>query len=220
MLDKSLPYVGVIMINSEPIYQKHELPQGYTFCFYDESIELEWVKLLVLCEQFESFGEAINYIHNMFETHESLVKSRMIFVKDPKQNIVATCTLWAGHHFGKPLQRLHFLCVNPEHEGKGIAKALVSKILELHKLVNPNEPIYLTTQTWSYPAINIYLSFGFIAYLGEKPVAWNGTKAQFDKNKVIAWELIMKKINEYNSTKISKENSIEAFYEGFGKPQA
>lgn len=54
--------------------------------------------------------------------------------------------------------------------------------------------IYLTTQTWSYKAIKIYLDFGFEPYVGEKEDNWTGSNDGFDNEKLIVWNSIMDKI--------------------------
>lgn len=71
-------------------------------------------------------------------------------------------------------ERLHWLGVKDKDKGKGIAKALVSYICEQCK-----GTMYLSTQSWSYPAIHIYEQFGF--------VPWNPYgDVEFDD----AWRLI------------------------------
>jgi hypothetical protein len=62
--------------------------------------------------------------------------------------------------------------------------------------VGYQDEIYLTSQTWSYRAINIYLSFGFQSYHGPKPINWQGAGPDFEPQSTYAWRLITEKINQ------------------------
>lgn len=96
--------------------------------------------------------------------------------------------------------RVHWVAVNEEHQNKGIAKALITKILDIYHELGYKDYIYLTTQTWSYAAINIYLGFGFKPYLGEQ-LPWKSYNfVEENKN---AWALIFEKIHECESLKNS-----------------
>ncbi|WP_459169035.1 GNAT family N-acetyltransferase, partial [Natronospora cellulosivora (SeqCode)] len=46
--------------------------------------------------------------------------------------MVATAFLWHGNHFGKEFQRVHWVAVHPDHQGKNIGKALITKVLEIY----------------------------------------------------------------------------------------
>lgn len=135
---------------------------------------------------------------------------RMLFIVDDRDNVIGTGCVWGGKMFGKELQRLHWIAVSPKHQGKGIAKALVSKLFDLYNELGYSGYIYLTSQTWSYKALNIYMRFGFKPYLGEKPQNWNSvnlTSGNFEpwdykEKNIEAWDMIYGKINSYHNNSI------------------
>jgi nitrogen regulatory protein PII-like uncharacterized protein len=56
--------------------------------------------------------------------------------------------------------------------------------------------IYLTTQTNSYKAVNIYMQFGFRQFAGEKPAKWKCVE-NWETDIEKAWKIINGKIDEY-----------------------
>ena len=68
----------------------------------------------------------------------------------------------------------------------------MTRLLERYAELGWQDDIYLTSQTWSYKAINIYAKFGFRPYLGEKPANW--VCGDFAAENARAWCLIREKI--------------------------
>lgn len=192
MIDKTkMPYLKVILTKKDTKnFNKYLLPEGFTFYKYEKGLELEWVKLNIVYENYESFGQAINYFQNVFIPHPDLLEKQVLFVKNTEGQVVATACIWLDNHFGVPVQRIHSLAVHPFYREKGIAKAMVSKLLEIYQAQNYNTGIYITSDTFSYKEINLFFSFGFVAYTGPKPQHWNSTVSQFETNKPIAWKII------------------------------
>lgn len=198
MLDKTIPFFPVFMIKDNlREYPEFTLPSGYDFCMYQEGFQSDWARIQAAVDHFGSINEALEHFEKEFLVHPDKLVQRCIFVKDARGSLIGTVSLWEGEHFGETMPRVHWLAVHPEHQGKGIAKALMTRLLEVCNSLGYEKPLYLITQTWSYVAINMYLKFGFKPYLGEKPVNWSGTPEDFQKNNAIAWELIMNKLKEY-----------------------
>lgn len=195
MLDKSIPHIGVLMTKDNPSeYPKYDLSEGYSFCTYQKGYEKDWVELQVMLEQIDNIDEAKDYFKHEFLEFPDELSQKCVFVKDSNGDIVGTASIWRGNHFGEVLQRIHWVAVHPNHQGKGIAKALITKVLDIYNALGYKDFVYLTSQTWSYKAINIYLAFGFKPFLGDKPKNWSGTAEEFGIHRVIAWKLIMDKI--------------------------
>ena len=124
----------------------------------------------------------------------------MLFVLDKQGKKVATVTMWFTNVLEKTVDRIHWVAVDPNHQGKKITHAMLNELLSHF---DTSEVIYLTTQTWSYRAISIYYKFGFRPFPYEKI-----DKHLFAKPDIIfkdsfentniarAWEIINKKINE------------------------
>ena len=49
----------------------------------------------------------------------------------PRKVKIATATAWYGQHQGKRLGRLHWISVRPDHQGKGLGKALIARALKI-----------------------------------------------------------------------------------------
>ena len=196
-LDRSLPHIGVIMeTNNASVYPKYELPVGFSFSQYKQGFEEQWASLQYEIENVDSIEEAktifkrefldgkiTNWINKAPEDMMSVdieksscyntMIDKMIFVLDADNNLAGTGSIWDGNMFGKGYQRLHWIAVSPQYQGKGIAKAIVSKLLDIYNSLGYSGYIYLTSQTWSYKALNIYMEFGFSPYMGVKPQNWH-----------------------------------------------
>ncbi len=194
MLDKTLPYYGVIMIKKDlTTYPKYTLPEGYRFSMYQHGYEKSWADIEASVGEFGSIQDALNHFNKEFSPYPHELQKRCLFVQDKDGKFVATTTGWYGNHLShKPLPRIHWVAVKPEHQGKGLAKALLTRTLDILNELNYNDIAYLTTQTWSYAAINLYLSLGFKPYMGAKPANWTSKNFYADNKK--AWEIIFDKL--------------------------
>lgn len=202
MTQQNMPRLNVFLTKSEmENIPEYTLPDGYTFSDYESGVELDWVKLNMMYDQFESFAQAIQYFQTVFQVKPEEINHHVMFVRDPHNQLVGTAALFHGTHFGSPMTRIHFLAVSPFHRQKGIAKAMLSRLLKIHAELRPNQSIYIASTTLNYREIHIYEQFGFSPYLTEKPPAFPGTEQQFHINKVIAWDLIHEEIRKYNIAK-------------------
>jgi len=122
---------------------------------------------------------------------------RMLFVKDECGEYVATLTLWTGDYLGETCQRLHWLAVSNKCAGKGIAKALICRVLDLYNELGYEGFVYLLTATWYYRAIGIYKKFGFEAYEGKRSLTANVSDEEFVRQNREAIAIINKKLAEY-----------------------
>lgn len=162
MLDKSIPYKHILMKRPEGVAIKnYELPIGFSFCFYNKGNELDWAEIENSAQEFDDLTVALKYYNNEFMSSMDELKRRQIFIQDPNGNLVATLTAWWKITDEKRYPLIHWVAVRPEFQGKGLGKALVSKGMQLMVSLEGDVNIYLSTQTWSYKAINIYLDAGF-----------------------------------------------------------
>lgn len=198
MLDKTVPYIELIMTKSDiKTYPRQDLPEGYSFCMYEDGFEDSWAELEFSVEEFNTLDEAKDYFKDVFIPYKDELYKRCIFVKDNRGKIVATTTLWYGDTLGNINERVHWVSVHPDYQGKGISKALLTKTLDLYNELDLKGEIYLTTQTWSYIAINVYLKYGFKPYLGAKPLKWEDDNGEdfLDKTQK-GWGIVFGKIKK------------------------
>lgn len=201
MLDKTVPYIGFIMIKTDiENYPKFELPEGYEIVFYKEGDEKHWALLELSVEEFDNYETALDYFTKEFMPRKDILHERCIFIKASNGEFAATASVWKGNHFNEERDRIHWVSVHPDHQGKGLAKVILSKAMEVMNEVSSSKEAYLTTQTNSYKAINIYRKFGFKQYLGEKPDGWQ-CQSTWEKDQIDARNIIDKKILEYENNK-------------------
>lgn len=232
-LDKSLPHIGVIMEKRDTAaYPRFELPKGYRFSAFEPGFEARWARLQHLVGHVDSLQEAEEVFQSgfllgcgtdwaqprpperrdipaeAFPCYEEM-RRRLLFVTDAAGDVVGTGVLWPGRHFGIERQRLHWVAVHPDHQGRGIAKALVTRLLDLYNELGYAGYVYLTSQTWSYRALSVYGKFGFRPYLGAKPPNWLSVNLasqarepwDYEERNREAWAMIQDKIDAYERSR-------------------
>ena len=199
MLDNSIEYIPLLMTKEDTkVYPKYALPEGYRFRFYAAGDEKAWAALECSVGQFETEEAAIACFSREFLENQRLrPEERMLFVIDPAGKAVATAALWDGDFLGKIEQRLHWVAVSDECAGKGIAKAMLSRLLELYNELCFGGFLYLRTGTRNYPAIGIYKKFGFVPYLGTRSPFEDLSDEDFARRNAAGWAIVEQKHAQY-----------------------
>lgn len=199
MMDKSVPNYRAIMIKHDvDNYPRFSLPDGFYITGYKPGYEKQWAEIEYVQQGMASLEQAEAVFHKEFMVQPDWLEERCLFVVDGKNDRVAAVTsLWQGALVDGPLHdRVHYVATREEYQGLGLIKAIFTYILDLHHKLGSNGYIYLTTQSQSYVAINIYKKFGFVPYMGEL----HTDKSEFDyEQHVKAWEIIDGKIAEYKN---------------------
>ena len=199
MIDKSIESIGVMMYKTDTNnYPKYSLPEGYYFEFYKKGDENNWAQIEMSVGQYDTKEEALSGFERSFIQDQNLIlEERMLFVKDLEGNAVATASLWNGFYLGEECQRIHWVAVMDKCAGLGIAKAMLTKLMDLYNELGYYGFIYLSTGTRNFPAISIYRKFGFIDYHGEVDPRSNvKSEAYYIRNEK-AFEIINSKIAEH-----------------------
>lgn len=213
-IDHSVPYTAVVMIRENPENVPDcRLPEGYRFAAFTPEDEENWVRLQAEVTHVESpeQGRAI-FREEFLQAPEGVpceacpgyadVVKRTVLVKDPAGNLAGVAALWTGNTFGEVWQRVHWVAVHPDHQGKGIAKCMLARMLLLCRELGWDGPVYLTTQTKTYRAVRVYAQMGFRPYMDEKPANWpfrsELPKGSFKEENEAAWQLIRQKLAEVN----------------------
>ena len=215
-IDHAVPYTAVVMIreNAEN-FPAYSLPEGYHFAHFTAEDEENWVQLQTVVTHVDSASQGRQIFRQEFlqageETpcedcpgYAETVQ-RTVLVKDTAGTLVGAATLWTGDTFGEIWQRVHWVAVHPDHQGKGIAKCMIARMLERYGELGCNTPIYLTTQTKTYRAVRIYAQMGFAPYMGEKPANWpfhsDLPQKSFREENEAAWQLIREKLAQVHLT--------------------
>ena len=164
MLNKRIPYHAIVMsrASAEPPLPAPELLEGYAFKMYEAGDEEAWAAVEASVHEFSNAQEALRYFKTIFAPYQTLLKQRMVFVVDAKNNYVATATAWVGkdENIGV-FPQLHWVSVHPEHQRLGLGRAVVVKAMSIFESIGPSGDVWLTTQTWSHHAVSLYVDLGF-----------------------------------------------------------
>ena len=197
MSEQSVPFYSVIMVRGEPISIPTSLPEGYSYRFFTPGMEEDWCRIQCSVQAFPDQQTAAGAFQEEFAGRPSLLGRRMIFVCDSAGRPVGTAALWPGDDLGKPMERVHWVALIPGLQGRGIGKALLSRVLEISPEESGDKGVYLTTQTTSFRAINIYRQFGFEAYLGPQPSRFKTQGGSYEKETIAAWRIIDSLLTAY-----------------------
>lgn len=199
MIDKSVEDMVLALVKTDTKnYPKYTLPEGYKFAFYKKGDEYKWAELEVELGQFDTIEKGVEAFEKDFLIGQNLKpEDRTIFVVDPDGNYVATLSLWDGKFLDGHYQKLHWMAVSDRCAGKGIAKALMTRLLDLYNELGYKDFIFLYTGTWYYSAINIYQKFGFKFYEGERSVVVSATDENFKEYNEKAINIVKEKFKEY-----------------------
>lgn len=153
-------------------YPRRTLPDGYEFVFYKQGDEQRWAEIETDVGQFSSIDAGIEcFMREFVKGHNLDPRERVLFVRSAEGEYVGTASLWNGKFLGEERQRIHWVAVKDRHAGKGIASALLSRLMDLYCELGYGGFIYLLTGTRNYPAVSIYRKFGFTEYTGERSLS-------------------------------------------------
>jgi len=197
LIDRSIEFYPVMMVKRDmDSFPVCPLADGYSFDFYRNETGIEdWVRVQYESGQLETRSAIAPLFREEFMERPELLEKRILFVRDSSGAPVASAALWYGSPFGEELLRIHWVATDVRHQGKGLCRAMLSRLMQLYHEIGGKGPVYLLSQTYSYAAISIYQSFGFERYLGPEPCGWH--VENFEETARKAWALIDEKILQY-----------------------
>ena len=199
VLDTSMPHIPVLMTLGphKPVVNV-TLPEGYRFATWEPRFREPWVRLHVLLGQLPSYEEGLAYFERTYESDPEALERQMILVVGESGALAGTSSLWRGDHFGEPRLRVHWVGVDPAHQRRGIARALMLRTIALYDELVPSgePPLYLTTQTESWVACGMYRKLGFVPYRGPMPPNFGADPQTFSNKNDEAWQLIDLRLQE------------------------
>lgn len=194
MIDRTIPYVPLIMRKSDPEnFPVFPLPQGYSFDTWHPGLEEAWCQIQCSADHIENEEKAREIFKKEFLGRPEDAAKRCFYIFAPDGSPAGAGALWVGDLFGEPLCHVHWIAVAEEHQGKGLAKALITRLMQCYHELAQTGDIYLESQTWSYAALSIYDKFGFRPYLGPRPE--NCDDEDFEAEQQRGWEIVRQKIS-------------------------
>jgi GNAT superfamily N-acetyltransferase len=151
---------------------RHPVPDGFAVRPYAPGDELAWVRI-------QSAADAHNVIvaelfRAQFGDDTVELGRRLFMLEDPAGTAIGTAAAWfGGSRRGPSVGRVHWVAIHPAHQGRGLAKPLLSRVCHTLRALG-HERAFLTTSTARIPAIGLYLSFGFVPEItgAQDAAAW------------------------------------------------
>lgn len=221
MIDFTIPDYSIFMYKDDTDnYPRHSLPEGFYFKFYEDGDDIEWAKIEHSLGQFDTVEEGVKCFRSEFIDGQALnAKERVLFVMSPDGDYAATASLWDGNFFGEHIDRLHWLAVYDKYAGRGIAKALFTRLMDLYNELGLSGRLYLWTGARYFVAISMYRKFGFIEYMGNVEPCSNQKNADFARNTAMGVKIVNDKLGiTQSSGKARREIKIGIF--GLGRGSA
>jgi ribosomal protein S18 acetylase RimI-like enzyme len=144
---------------------QYSLPDGFRIRLFEKGDEQNWARIETSVEEFKDEEAALARFEKEFGAHIGEMTERCLFIEDEHGEAIATTTAWYGdlEGYGEGLGRIHWVGVVPEYQGRKLSKPLLSEAMNI--LARQHSKAYLTSQTTSYQAVNMYLNYGFEPYL-------------------------------------------------------
>jgi GNAT superfamily N-acetyltransferase len=138
---------------------QHAVPSGYSIRWHRRGDRESWVRIQRLAERLVPISAEL--YEKEFGHDEPLLSQRQAFLVDEGGHEIGTATAWFdGNYHGERYGRIHWVAIVPEHQGRGLAKPLLTAVC--NRLVElGHDRAYLVTSTARLPAISLYLRFGF-----------------------------------------------------------
>lgn len=147
--------------NLEDIPQ-YTLPAGYSMRFYRPGDELVWSNIWSRADDYEVYN--VERFQTEFSADLPSMAQRCLFLLNPDGQEIATATAWWEEDNSALWGRLHWIAIIPEFQGQGLARPLLSAVLNLSRDLGYSRAL-LYTETVRIPAIKLYLDFGFLPNL-------------------------------------------------------
>lgn len=145
----------------------YALPTGFRIRMFEKGDEHHWARIETSVDEFKNEEAARERFDKEFGTYMDEMAKRCIFIENSNGEAIGTTTAWYGdlNGDGEISGRIHWVGIDPKYQGKKLSKPLLSAAMNI--LAQDHAKAYLTSQTTSYQAINMYLNYGFEPFLTE-----------------------------------------------------
>ena len=162
MLDKSLPYIDLIMKRpAGAALMEPRLPDGYSIRHFMPGDEIYWAEIEASVGEFNREMDALLYFQKTFLPCVKELERRCLFVCNPENVPVGTFTIWWAYTGKRRDPWVYWVAVRPEFQKQGLGKAAIASGMKLACEIEGDRDMYLHTQTWSWQAIRLYQEAGF-----------------------------------------------------------
>lgn len=147
-------------------------PDGYSIRTYRPGDEASWT--LIHEKTYNDVAITLEDFQKSFGYDLVAMEDRGFFLETSKGEVVGTATAWYEDDFhDKDFGLVHWVAIIPEHQGKGLSKALMTRVM--NRLAQSHDRAMLRTSAERIPAIHLYLNYGFrpLYYTKRCPKEWD-----------------------------------------------
>lgn len=162
-LDKRIPYYHLELerelTDDIPVYP---LPDGYRFVPYTPGDEMSWVQIERSAKEFDTDAKGFEIWNTYFRPIEATLPARQIYIETGDSSKVATASTFSYHpeKDAPGVGWVQWVSVRRDQQGKGLARPLISRILQIMRDLG-YKVAKIPTQTTSWVACKLYMDFGF-----------------------------------------------------------
>ncbi|MDC7220502.1 MAG: GNAT family N-acetyltransferase [Spirochaetales bacterium] len=139
----------------------YPLPEGFRFEFYQPGDERCWAEIKTSVLEFSHLQEALKCFEKDYLDHIDELRRRCLFLVTDQGEKVGTAMAWWSTRDELRVPSIHWVSIKPEYQNLGLGKALVCQAVNLSIELDGDRDSFIHTQTWSYPAIGIYIKSGY-----------------------------------------------------------
>ena len=159
------------------------LPPGYSIRRYQPRDERAWLKIQAAADQYNTITQAL--FDQQFDGDRLQIAERQLYLCDARKVVIGTATAWFKNDYqGESYGRVHWVAILPKWQGLGLAKPLMTATCRRLRELG-HKRAFLTTSTARFPAINLYLQFGFVPEID-------------NDDDLTVWRELLSKINKPN----------------------
>lgn len=143
----------------------YSLPGGFQLKSFKEGDELSWAEIETDAGEFEHSNAALERFVTEFGSKNQELTERCLFIENSTGEKIGTAMAWYGDldEEHQAIGRIHWVGIIPAYQGMKLSKPLLSATLR--NLAVYHQQAYLTSQTTSFQAVNMYLDYGFKPYV-------------------------------------------------------
>lgn len=155
-------------------YRDYKLPDGYSYVMYKPGDEMEWVNIHIESGEFTSIERGLKHFHDFYDSFIDELNKRCFFIIDNVSGEkigTATVSLLKVEEFGYKAA-IDWVAIKKSYQGRGLAKPLISKFMEIANTLG-HDKVILHTQTTTWLAAKLYLDYGFEILNKDEIIGWS-----------------------------------------------
>lgn len=160
--DERIRYYELMLERDLKILPHFLLPDGYRYVFFKPGDRDQWIDIEKSAKEFTSYEQGLESWNRYYAGKEDELTKRMVFIEDEDGRKAATATAFydirgidqSGDGW------LHWVAVRREYQGRGLAKPLITHVLEIMRDLGYTHA-KIPTQTTTWLACKVYLDLGF-----------------------------------------------------------